>query len=671
LATAVVGLAWRPAGLPIRIEAAETKVPGGLVFVSQWNADVDGPGCNASSIFAAATGRNLHRAQQRFDWAITKDFQSTSNSALVLATSGAWASTHTDYMYHLVALRPTRDDMTAWRDELITGARFAPGKGIAIMPDDETIIVETLDDDGNAPGLTPGNTHLDKYRISEISPDGALGPRRGRFDLPDRHVQLYVDRDGRTVHALTSRGIVLTIDTRVMSESATQFLLPERQAFNNDLFMREGAITPESNYIISRSYTLVGLEDYVVVSDLRQRKSWKARLPSVPCGRRFQPGHGECGDIAINHADVNHGLIAVRGLDWAYIYSFVPPDTFRRLGRAYVGVYPEYARAPIAWSADGARLLVATRNRERDEVAVVRVMDGGESASIERYLDPCPRREGLSIPYDIYTQNRVLERVPTIPIPTSTATQTPTASATPKLLVPSPTATPSTTPTPVPTRPSPTSEPSVLHLPLLLHEPPCKKVQLSADIVLVLDTSSSMGEPTHNGETKLAAAVSAARALVSAAELNRGSRVAIVTFDADARTALDLTADRSAIERAVAGLGTGRMTCIPCALEEAEAALARRPPPPDAARVVVLLTDGRSNPRPVAEALTVAERLKADGVAIHAVGLGDDLEREVLREMASRPEDYHEAPDAEDLLAIYERIAIDIPCPSGRYWGRR
>jgi hypothetical protein len=39
--------------------------------------------------------------------------------------------------------------------------------------------------------------------------------------------------------------------------------------------------------------------------------------------------------------------------------------------------------------------------------------------------------------------------------------------------------------------------------------------------------------------------------------------------------------------------------------------------------------------------------------------------------MASSPEDFYEAPDAEGLVAIYERIAVEIPCPASRFWGRR
>ncbi len=195
--------------------------------------------------------------------------------------------------------------------------------------------------------------------------------------------------------------------------------------------------------------------------------------------------------------------------------------------------------------------------------------------------------------------------------------------------------------------------------------------QQPVEIVLVLDTSSSMEELTRDGRSKLDAAVGAARALVAVVQLELGSRVAIVSFDAVARTVLEPSGDREDIERALGGLVTGRETCIPCAIEEAAAVLASSAPAPDVARAVILLTDGRSNPRPVAEAVVAATNIKAEGVTIYTIGLGDDLERDALRAIATTAEDFYEAPDGEDLEAIYERIAVEIPCPAGRYWGRR
>jgi hypothetical protein len=39
--------------------------------------------------------------------------------------------------------------------------------------------------------------------------------------------------------------------------------------------------------------------------------------------------------------------------------------------------------------------------------------------------------------------------------------------------------------------------------------------------------------------------------------------------------------------------------------------------------------------------------------------------------MASQPEWFYEAATADDLAAVYRAIAVDLPCPASRYWGRR
>jgi Mg-chelatase subunit ChlD len=186
-----------------------------------------------------------------------------------------------------------------------------------------------------------------------------------------------------------------------------------------------------------------------------------------------------------------------------------------------------------------------------------------------------------------------------------------------------------------------------------------------------MDVSSSMQESTRDGRTKLEAATAAARAFAREMQRDTGSRIGIVSFAAEAQTVLDLATDPASVERALSSLEPGRQTCIPCALEEAEAAFERAPAHEDAVRAIVLLTDGRSNPRPVDEAIPIAERMHAAGITIVTIGLGDELERDALREIASWPSGFYEAPDAEDLAAIYEQVAVEIPCPAGSFWGRR
>jgi hypothetical protein len=56
---------------------------------------------------------------------------------------------------------------------------------------------------------------------------------------------------------------------------------------------------------------------------------------------------------------------------------------------------------------------------------------------------------------------------------------------------------------------------------------------------------------------------------------------------------------------------------------------------------------------------------------IYTIGLGAEVEVEALSAIASRPEGYYPAPEAEALAGIYGQIAVALPCPAGAFWGGR
>lgn len=73
----------------------------------------------------------------------------------------------------------------------------------------------------------------------------------------------------------------------------------------------------------------------------------------------------------------------------------------------------------------------------------------------------------------------------------------------------------------------------------------------------------------------------------------------------------------------------------------------------------------------MSSAIVQSQALKAAGVRRFAIGLGEQIDAEVLAAMASRQEDYYRAPDGEDLARIYGEIAYAIPCPAEIYWPYR
>ncbi len=232
--------------------------------------------------------------------------------------------------------------------------------------------------------------------------------------------------------------------------------------------------------------------------------------------------------------------------------------------------------------------------------------------------------------------------------PTPTATSTPTPTATPTA-----TATATATPIPVP-----------IFLPLALHERTCKPGERHADVMLVVDTSSSMVGP------KIVAARAAARQFIDLLDLPR-DQVGVVRFDSEARLVAPLSGDATSLRAAIDGLATASGTRIDLGLRRALDELASGNARAGNTPTLVLLTDGRM-PDPDA-ALGIAAEARAAGVRLYAIGLGDESQVDfvVLVRLAGDRSRAFLAPRPEDLTGIYAQVAGEVPCPPDVYWGRR
>jgi hypothetical protein len=257
--------------------------------------------------------------------------------------------------------------------------------------------------------------------------------------------------------------------------------------------------------------------------------------------------------------------------------------------------------------------------------------------------------------------------LPDTPTPTPTAPATSTASPSPSLVATvKPTATATLTPTPLPT-PRPLVP---VYLPLTLRED-CAPGTQRTDAVLVIDASSSMLEPAATGRTKLAVATDAARVFLDQLHFADGDQAAVVSFNADATLLAPLTTDHATLDAALAGITTAQFTRIDRGIAVAAGELASGRHRTANTPVMIVLTDGRANPVPVSVAEAEARAAKDAGVVIFTIGLGNDLDTEALEGMASKPEYFYVAPDAEALAGMYRSIAVAIPCPAAGFWGRR
>jgi len=211
--------------------------------------------------------------------------------------------------------------------------------------------------------------------------------------------------------------------------------------------------------------------------------------------------------------------------------------------------------------------------------------------------------------------------------------------------------------------------PRPVYLPVA-HVQRCVVLDIGIDMVLVIDSSSSMaGRTRPYGPSKLGAAAAAAGVVVDLLDYDK-DRVAVVQFNDKAAVLTGLTdvwaVARGALERITTQPGTR----IDAGLDAARGVLqASTGPEGPGGRgregrtaVVVLLTDGRPTRSRASLVVVAAERLKSDGVTLYTVGLGPDTDPDLLLVMASSAATYFHAPGTDELAQVYREIAHRLVC---------
>lgn len=107
---------------------------------------------------------------------------------------------------------------------------------------------------------------------------------------------------------------------------------------------------------------------------------------------------------------------------------------------------------------------------------------------------------------------------------------------------------------------------------------------------------------------------------------------------------------------------TGSGTQIDLGIKAAREELMGPGRAPDHSAVMILLTDGIQSSGGQVE--VEAEAAKAAGIVVFTIALGDGAAVDLLRIVASSPSHAYVAPTGADLLRIYARIAVHIPCPA-------
>ena len=181
------------------------------------------------------------------------------------------------------------------------------------------------------------------------------------------------------------------------------------------------------------------------------------------------------------------------------------------------------------------------------------------------------------------------------------------------------------------------------------------------DIVIALDTSSSMTQRDFGGQTRIDASK---RVIVDFLNGLKNDRAGVVIFSAEAMVLSPLTLDYSAAQHLVQPVEAGKIlkdgtaigTGLATALNVVRASTAR-------SKVVVLLTDGENNTGDI-QPIDAAQMAKVLGVrlytvgAVPAAGASLEVDEALMRAMANLTGgQYYRVSDETALRNVYREIA--------------
>lgn len=182
------------------------------------------------------------------------------------------------------------------------------------------------------------------------------------------------------------------------------------------------------------------------------------------------------------------------------------------------------------------------------------------------------------------------------------------------------------------------------------------------DIVVALDTSSSMMQPDFGGRSRIDASKRVINDFLGGL---KNDRAGIVIFSAEAMVLSPLTLDHLAAQRLVQPLEAGKLlrdgtaigTGLATALNAVRASTAR-------SKVVVLLTDGQSNTGDI-QPLDAAQMAKVLGIRVYTIGAvpfvggrpGSDVDEALMRRMSELSGgQYYRVGDEAALRNVYREI---------------
>lgn len=344
-----------------------------LVFVTEDLASIKSPGCDGITVFNTNQEEPVHRG----DWhpspsrlAATSDFETiigiNSNSCL----SGDSVK-NCRFLYILRQEKP--GDYTHWTSEYVGGAGFIYLGGIAIVPNDDKLLVAvgSITDNSYHPVNPPYKIAM--YSLAEIK-DGKVGEEKASFQFGDSiPAEILVTRDGTKAHVLTDDNDVFTLDLDTMTQTALPIKL-SGGPFSSKRHPTEihATLSTDENLLITNNWqNPAGM----IVADLNSRTALTIGISNID-------GHTGVAGLAINHGSYNSDMIAINLLDrvvtgrldrhtWKFdeldrVEIPLPraDDPIFNYGQQMSNYFTDDGRGAgpvgsIAWSGDGSKLIAA------------------------------------------------------------------------------------------------------------------------------------------------------------------------------------------------------------------------------------------------------------------------------------------------------------------------
>lgn len=165
-------------------------------------------------------------------------------------------------------------------------------------------------------------------------------------------------------------------------------------------------------------------------------------------------------------------------------------------------------------------------------------------------------------------------------------------------------------------------------------------------INLVMDTSDSMSG------NKIDIAKTAARNFINSVQFNSGDLVELITFNQSVSIAQGFTSQKDRIDGVLKNLSTNSETAFYDALNTSLVETSEKNGP----KCIIAFTDGLDNKSKVTSEY-VADLGKKLGIPIYIIGIGDDVDTNVLRDISEKTGGYFtHISDVEKLQQIYSDI---------------